>query len=50
MGSATLSASAALGGSAIGALACFATTWLTQHHQGRMRQRAPESAAGAAVR
>ena len=29
---ATLSAVAALTGSAIGALATFATTWLTQHH------------------
>ena len=33
MNPATLSALAALAGSAIGALASFATTWLTQHHQ-----------------
>ncbi|MEP9387705.1 hypothetical protein [Mesorhizobium sp. KR9-304] len=35
---ATLSALSALMGSAIGALASVATTWLTQHHQDRMRR------------
>jgi hypothetical protein len=36
------SALAALAGSAIGALASFATTWLTQHYQDRVQRRAQE--------
>jgi hypothetical protein len=35
---ATISALSALTGSAIGALASVATTWLTQHHQGHMQR------------
>ena len=35
---ATMSALSALIGSAIGAFASVATTWLTQHHQDRMRR------------
>nr|WP_184873297.1 hypothetical protein [Mesorhizobium sangaii] len=35
MDAATLSAVSALSGSAIGAMASFATTWLTQNHQDR---------------
>jgi hypothetical protein len=49
MGAATLSTLSALGGQR--ALASFGTTWLTQHHQGRIQQKTLESAAaGAAVR
>ena len=38
MNPATISAISALAGSAIGALASLATTWLTQHHQDRARR------------
>jgi hypothetical protein len=38
MNNAYMSAIAALAGSAIGALASFATTWLTQHTQGRAQR------------
>ena len=38
-----ISAIAALSGSAIGAMASFGTTWLTQHHQDRVQQRAQET-------
>ncbi|HET6183539.1 MAG TPA: hypothetical protein VFA03_08080 [Acetobacteraceae bacterium] len=44
MNPATLTALAALGGSAIGALASFATTWLTTHHQDQLQRRAEEMA------
>ena len=44
MDSATLSALSALGGSAIGALASFGSTWLTQHHQRRIQLQTMESA------
>jgi hypothetical protein len=44
MNPATLSALAALLGSAIGALASLATTWLTQHYQDRVQRRAQEIA------
>ena len=40
---ATLSALAALAGSATGALASFTTTWLTLHHQDRTQRQAQES-------
>jgi hypothetical protein len=39
-----ISALAALAGSAIGALASFATTWLVQHSQTRASQRAQDRA------
>jgi len=42
MNPAALSALAALTGSAIGALASLASTWLTHHHQDRVQQRAQE--------
>jgi hypothetical protein len=42
MNPATLSALAALLGSAIGALASLATTWLTQRYQDRIQRRAQE--------
>ena len=42
MNSAYVSAFAALAGSAIGALASFATTWLTQHFQDRVQRRSQE--------
>jgi hypothetical protein len=42
MNGAYISAFAALAGSAIGALASFATTWLTQHAQGRATRLAQE--------
>ena len=38
MDAATISAFSALAGSAIGALASVATTWLTQHHQDHMQR------------
>ena len=38
MNPATISAVSALSGSAIGALASVATTWLTQHHQDHMQR------------
>ena len=38
MDPATISAFSALAGSAIGALASVATTWLTQHHQDHMQR------------
>ena len=38
MDPATISAFSALAGSAIGALASVATTWLTQHHQDQMQR------------
>jgi hypothetical protein len=44
MNAATLSALAALAGSAIGALASLVTTWLTQHYQDRVQRRAQEMA------
>ncbi len=44
MNPATLSALAALLGSAVGALASLATTLLTQHHQDRVQRRAQEMA------
>jgi hypothetical protein len=44
MNPATLSALAALLGSAVGALASLATTWLTQRYQDRMQRRAQEMA------
>lgn len=44
MNPAYLSALSALAGSAIGALATFATTWLTQHHQEQSARWAQESA------
>ena len=44
MNAAYLSAFAALAGSAIGALASFATTWLTQHYQDRIQRAAQETA------
>jgi len=44
MNPATLSALAALAGSAIGAFASFATTWLTQHHQDRAQRLAQKTA------
>ena len=43
MNVAYISALAALAGSALGALASFATTWLTQHYQGEMQRRSQES-------
>src|ERR1700738_4492838 len=46
MNNAYMSAIAALAGSAIGALASFATTWLTQHSQ----ERAQRSAQAMALR
>jgi hypothetical protein len=42
MDTAYISALAALSGSAIGAMASFATTWLTQHAQDRAQQRQRE--------
>jgi hypothetical protein len=42
MNTAYISAFAALAGSAIGAFASFATTWLTQHRQERVTRRAQE--------
>ena len=42
MDSAYISALSALAGSAIGALASFGTTWLTQHHQDRAQRIAQE--------
>jgi hypothetical protein len=42
MNAAYISAFAALAGSAIGALASFATTWLTQHQQERATRLAQE--------
>jgi len=42
MNPAALSALAALSGSAIGALASLATTWITQRHQDRIQQRSLE--------
>jgi hypothetical protein len=44
MNAAYISALAALCGSVIGALASFATTWLTQHHQDERRRRSQEIA------
>lgn len=44
MNPASISALSALAGSAIGALATFATTWLTQHHQARTQRWQQESA------
>jgi len=44
MDAAFLSAISALSGSAIGALASLATTWLTHHHQNETRRRAQEHA------
>ncbi|MBV8457500.1 MAG: hypothetical protein JO122_12890 [Acetobacteraceae bacterium] len=44
MNPATLSALSALLGSAVGALASLATTWLTQHYQDRIQRRAQEMA------
>ncbi len=44
MNPAYLSAISALAGSAIGALASFCTTWLTQHFQDRTQRKAKESA------
>jgi hypothetical protein len=44
MDGALLGALSALGGSSIGALASFGTTWPAQHHQGRMQQQTLESA------
>ena len=43
MNVAYLSALSALAGSAIGALATFSTTWLTQRYQGEMQRRVQES-------
>ncbi len=43
MDTAYVSALSALAGSAIGALASFGTTWLTQHHQDRAQRAAQES-------
>lgn len=43
MNAAYVSALSALAGSAIGALASFATTWLTQHYQDRVQRAAQES-------
>ena len=43
MNTAYISAFAALAGSAIGAFASFATTWLTQHHQERVTRLAQET-------
>ncbi len=43
MNPATLSALSALAGSAIGALASVATTWLTQHHQDQTQRRNQEA-------
>ena len=43
MNTAYVSALAALSGSAIGALASFATTWITQHYQNRMQRVSQES-------
>ena len=43
MNVAYLSALSALAGSAIGAFATFATTWLTQRYQGEMQRRVQES-------
>ena len=43
MDSAYISALSALAGSAIGALASFGTTWLTQHHQDRAQRLSQES-------
>jgi hypothetical protein len=42
MNAAMVTAVAALAGSAIGALASFGTTWLTEHHQDRVQRRAQE--------
>jgi hypothetical protein len=44
MNAAYISAIAALCGSVIGALASFATTWLTQHHQDERRRHSQENA------
>jgi hypothetical protein len=44
MNPAALSALAALAGSAIGGLASFTTTWLTQHYQSRTQRRSEENA------
>lgn len=44
MNGASVSAIAALAGSAIGGLASVATTWLTQHHQDHSQRAAQESA------
>ena len=43
MDAAYLSALSALAGSAIGAMASFGTTWLTQHHQDHAQRIAQES-------
>jgi hypothetical protein len=43
MDPATISAFSALAGSAIGALASVATTWLTQHHQNHMQRHNQEA-------
>jgi hypothetical protein len=43
MNPAYISALSALFGSAIGALASLASTWLTQHHQDERRQRAQDT-------
>jgi hypothetical protein len=43
MNPAYISALSALFGSAIGALASLASTWLTQHHQDERRQRAQDN-------
>ncbi len=43
MDPAYLSAFSALAGSAIGAMASFGTTWLTQHHQDRVQRLSQES-------
>ena len=43
MDPATISAFSALAGSAIGALASVATTWLTQHHQDHMQRHNQEA-------
>ena len=43
MDPATISAFSALAGSAIGALASVATTWLTQHHQDHMQRHSQEA-------
>ncbi len=44
MDAAYVSALSALAGSAIGALASFGTTWLTQHHQDRAQRLVQENA------
>ena len=43
MNTAYVSALAALSGSAIGALASFATTWITQHYQNQIQRVSQES-------